>query len=87
MANPRVPTHNTDPDEATEAIVDFAIQHNKPFALLPCCVFHRRFNHRRLEGEEVTQRHQLVEYLRLKAPGAEVVHLPFEGANQCVFRR
>eukprot|EP00920_Eleutheroschizon_duboscqi_P026136 GHVT01064644.1.p1 GENE.GHVT01064644.1~~GHVT01064644.1.p1 ORF type:complete len:627 (+),score=25.49 GHVT01064644.1:292-2172(+) len=27
------------PDEATEAIVDAAIQFRKPFALVPCCVF------------------------------------------------
>ena len=29
------------PDEATEAIVDCALAHNKPFAVVPCCVFPR----------------------------------------------
>lgn len=27
------------PDQATEPIVDFALRHNKPFAVVPCCVF------------------------------------------------
>ena len=27
------------PDEATETIVDVALQHNLPFAVVPCCVF------------------------------------------------
>ena len=29
------------PDEATEAIVDCALAHGKPFAVVPCCVFPR----------------------------------------------
>ncbi|KXZ53943.1 hypothetical protein GPECTOR_6g861 [Gonium pectorale] len=36
------------PDQATEAILDFALQGGKPFALLPCCVFPRLFPGRRL---------------------------------------
>ena len=31
------------PDQATEAIVDFALCENKPFAIVPCCVFPRMF--------------------------------------------
>ena len=27
------------PDECTEDIVDVALQYNKPFAIVPCCVF------------------------------------------------
>ena len=38
------------PDEATEAIVDMAIQHGKPFAVVPCCVFWRS-NQRRMLRE------------------------------------
>ena len=26
------------PDQATEALVDFALRHGKPFAIVPCCV-------------------------------------------------
>ena len=31
------------PDEATEWIVDTALRHGKPFAIVPCCVFGDRF--------------------------------------------
>jgi len=39
-------------DGATEAMVDFALQHNLPVAVVPCCVFpdaapHRRVRRRR----------------------------------------
>src|SRR5688500_3796078 len=36
------------PDQATELIVDFALKHGKPFAVVPCCVFPALFPHRRL---------------------------------------
>lgn len=29
------------PDQATDSIVDFALQHSKSFAVVPCCVFPR----------------------------------------------
>lgn len=29
------------PDEATDAIVAFALEQRKPFAIVPCCVFAR----------------------------------------------
>ena len=29
------------PDQATDSIVDFAMQFGKPFAVVPCCVFPR----------------------------------------------
>ena len=31
------------PDEVTECIVDAALGAGKPFAVVPCCVFSRRF--------------------------------------------
>jgi len=34
------------PDQATESIVDFALHFNKPFAVIPCCVFPRLFPNR-----------------------------------------
>ena len=34
------------PDQATEAIVDFAAKFGKPFAVVPCCVFPQLFPHR-----------------------------------------
>lgn len=29
------------PDQATDAVVDFAVEHRKSFAVVPCCVFPR----------------------------------------------
>ena len=37
-------------DQATEAVVDFALTHGKPFAVVPCCVFPNAFPQRRLPG-------------------------------------
>ena len=34
--------------KATEAIVDAALAENRRFAVVPCCVFAERFNHREL---------------------------------------
>jgi hypothetical protein len=36
------------PDQATEPIIDAALQSGKPFAVVPCCVFTRQFAGRRL---------------------------------------
>ena len=73
--------------QATDSIVEFAVMHDKPFAVVPCCVFPRLFKHRRLkEGVPVTVHAELVEYLR-HAGGQDcrVEHLKFEGMNQVVF--
>eukprot|EP00041_Stephanoeca_diplocostata_P014221 m.256090 g.256090 ORF g.256090 m.256090 type:complete len:401 (+) comp19626_c0_seq1:389-1591(+) len=74
------------PDQATEAIVDFAVMHNKPFAVVPCCVFPALFPYRRdRAGQLVTTTQQLVEYIQDKT-GGTVEYLDMEGANQVVFR-
>ena len=36
------------PDEATDAIVRVATAHNKPWVVVPCCTFRKKFPHRRL---------------------------------------
>jgi len=43
------------PDEATEAIVDFARARGKPFAVVPCCVFPAMFPDRRVRREVVLE--------------------------------
>ena len=77
------------PDEATEPIVDGAIRHGKPFAVLPCCVFPTAFPSRRLSsGESVKTYADFVSYLQEKDPATiELARLPFEGRNRVVFRR
>jgi hypothetical protein len=76
------------PDEATEAIVDYALAHNKPFAVVPCCVFAAQFPGRALKsGAPVATCDQLVGYLCEKGAdfGAKRVFLPFRGKNQVVY--
>ena len=46
------------PDQATEGIVDAALQAGCPFAVVPCCVFPTLFAARRMaaDGRRVTTR-------------------------------
>lgn len=77
------------PDQATEPIVDYALETGKAFAVMPCCVFPRLFPNRQLvEGDDstpVVTYSQLVEYLVVKGQAQRQV-LAFEGANTVVFR-
>ncbi|KAG0270151.1 hypothetical protein DFQ27_000070 [Actinomortierella ambigua] len=80
------------PDQATEPIVDMALKHGKPFAVVPCCVFAVDNPHRRLlDGRSVNTTVEFVEYLvqktRREAIQAETEFLSFEGMNIVVFRR
>lgn len=34
--------------QATDSVVEFAVEHGKAFAVVPCCVFPRLFRHRRI---------------------------------------
>jgi hypothetical protein len=79
------------PDEATEPIVDYALEAGLPFAVMPCCVFPRLFPERRLDSGggrlvPVEGYAQLVQYLMQKGGGSQEV-LGFVGANVVVFRR
>ena len=75
------------PDQATEAIVDFALRENKPFAIVPCCVFPRMFQNRRLEdGTHVKKFEQFVQYLMEKDPETvKLARLDFTGRNVCLY--
>ncbi|KAF9174898.1 hypothetical protein BGX20_009302 [Mortierella sp. AD010] len=56
------------PDQATEPIVEMALKHGKPFAVVPCCVFAHENPHRRLlNGGEVNTTVDFVQYLMEKA--------------------
>jgi len=70
------------PDEATDAIVDFAVSKTLPFAVVPCCVFSRLFPER---SPAVSTRDELIEYLCSKHPSIRRATLPFDGANVVVF--
>lgn len=78
------------PDEATEEIVNIALELGKPFAVVPCCVFPHLFHERRNQkGGKVTSYEEFVDYLQEKDPQQRIerTFLPFEGRNQVLFRR
>lgn len=82
------------PDQATGALVDAALVLNKPFAVVPCCVFPESHPERvsRATGERVRTTAELVDHLRARAGSnpdgsdvARVAVLPCDGANVAVF--
>ncbi|KAF8985743.1 hypothetical protein BGZ46_002122 [Entomortierella lignicola] len=80
------------PDQATEPIVDMALKHGKPFAVVPCCVFaHENPQRRLLNGGEVNTTLEFVQYLMEKASSYDMCvskeFLPFDGMNIVVFIR
>ena len=76
------------PDEATEAIVDLALAHRKPFAVVPCCVFWRTNLGRtdpNGEGGTVKSWEQFCDYLASKSEAIERARLPMRGRNEVLF--
>ena len=76
------------PDQATDAAVDFALERNLPFAVVPCCVYAKEFGKRRLaDGSRVTPHAHLVDHLVQKAglTDVRVAELPFPGKNVVVY--
>ena len=75
-------------DQATEPLIDFAIHHNIPFAVVPCCVFASETPGRKLRnGACVGSYEDFIMYLLEKDPGIEKVGLGFEGRNTVLFNR
>jgi hypothetical protein len=59
---------------------------NKGFAIVPCCVYHKQFPRRRLDGAPVTTYQQFVAYLTAKAPDRiKTATLDFEGKNLVLY--
>ena len=75
------------PDEATEPIVDFALEFNKSFAVVPCCVFPTKFPHRRLKnGLPVRTYDEFLCYLQEKDPRIQRTTLDrLSGCNTILF--
>ena len=77
------------PDQASEAIVQYALANGKPLALVPCCVYSNapQFRSRVAEdGSRIRTYDQFITYLTKKY-GLEVQTLPFEGKNKVLFKR
>jgi hypothetical protein len=73
------------PDQATNGVLDFAMEANKPFVIVPCCVFPTMFQRHLSNGEQVLTTQQLVEWIRVKG-AASVTALPFSGANTVCYK-
>jgi len=78
-------------DGATEAIVDAALKYQKPFVVVPCCVFPNFFVHRQVLDEAtntmvpVRSHDQFCRYLLAKDPRFRIETLPFEGRNVAIW--
>ena len=81
-------------DGATEAIVDAALAYNKPFVVVPCCVFPSLFRDRfvtvKVDGEiekrvHVRTHEQFCQYLQEKDASFKREELPFEGRNVAIW--
>ncbi|KAJ1460347.1 hypothetical protein M885DRAFT_509290 [Pelagophyceae sp. CCMP2097] len=84
------------PDEATDAVIDAALELGVPFAVVPCCVFPKLFHARRRRAADaarpggfaekaVVAKEDLLQYLQQKAgEGAAVSQMPFVGRNDVV---
>ena len=86
-------------DGATEAIVDAALRYNKPFVVVPCCVFPNLFRHRFIYVESydeasnigekkkvaVRTHEQFCQYLLDKDDRFRQEVLPFEGRNLAIW--
>ena len=79
------------PDEPTEAIIDVALKHGLPFAVVPCCVFADLYPNRKLWSEEdgetpVRTYEQFLEYLLAKDASLRIETLPFQGKCNVIYR-
>ena len=79
------------PDEPTETIVDTALKHSLPFAVVPCCVFADLYPNRKLRNEEggetpVRTYEQFIEYLLAKDASIRIETLPFQGKCTVIYR-
>ena len=76
------------PDEATEPLVDTALEFSLGFCLIPCCVFSQDFPHRRLQnGNSPTSYTDFCDFLVEKSFGIEKELLPFIGKNKVLFKK
>ncbi|EKX32655.1 hypothetical protein GUITHDRAFT_82124 [Guillardia theta CCMP2712] len=75
--------------QTCQAIIEFALANNKPFACIPCCLYSNQpqFRSRRLgDGRQVRDYESLVEFLSSMAEDIRVETLPFEGKNKVIYR-
>ena len=74
------------PDQALNAIVELALAFNKPFAVVPCCVFSRQFTRRLRSGSAVSTYSDLLAWVQEQAPGVQQTQLPIAGKNVMLYK-
>jgi hypothetical protein len=76
-------------DGATEAIVDAALRYEKPFCVIPCCVFPKLFPQRMVREDDrqvqVRTHEQFCRYLVERDSRFVMETLPFEGRNVAIW--
>jgi hypothetical protein len=75
-------------DQITESIIDHALLFDKPFAVIPCCLFSCLFPPRFLKGGSivVSSYEDFIQYLLEKDRTICKTVLPFEGRNIVLYR-
>lgn len=75
------------PDQATVHVVDAALQHGLPFAVVPCCTCSHLFPRRQLRcGTPVREYEQLLQFIQEKDDTIQRARLNFEGKNVVLYK-
>jgi hypothetical protein len=74
------------PDQALNAVLELAISLDKPFVVLPCCVFARDFPRKLRTQQAVSTYEDLLTWVEEQALGVRRVQLPFAGKNVMLYR-
>ena len=76
------------PDEATVDIVDVALSKKINFAVVPCCVFHKKFPDRKLKnGKEVVEYPDIIQFILEKDPDLKTDFLNIKGRNKVIYKK
>lgn len=74
------------PDQAAEQLIEFALRNNKPFAVVPCCVYQKQFPKRYFQEKRPVRVYgELVEYLLEKHPAIRALEMDFDGKNVLLY--
>jgi hypothetical protein len=74
------------PDQAAEQLIEFALRNNKPFAVVPCCVYQKQFPKRSLQDKRPVRVYgELIEYLLEKHPAIRSLEMDFDGKNVLLY--
>eukprot|EP00753_Platysulcus_tardus_P019230 PLAT7076.2.p1 GENE.PLAT7076.2~~PLAT7076.2.p1 ORF type:complete len:443 (-),score=205.55 PLAT7076.2:17-1345(-) len=73
------------PDQATDAIVQLSRAHDKPFAVVPCCVFPRLFPRSLDDGSDVRSYDDYCRWLLARGDDMQSELLEFEGRNVVIY--